>query len=269
MCYNIKNLELNDNIKLIEEWAFYNVSGLKSINLPKNLIKLEEYAFERTTFAEVKIPENVIYIGIGCFNDKKTTVNISATNLVENEKGEYVDSGKFDLRYIVCYKGSKEEQDAIANFKNYVTVEDIPDNNGKKYRAMINGKQENIIVKPIGIGSTLKNKISLFFPDVDNLGLAINYDIESEGWIATGDRVEIVYKDNNELAADYIMVIPGDTNGDGIAATYDAFQILRSILAKEELSEINKFAADYDAGGSISMGDALNYMRNSFKKKTY
>ncbi len=62
-CTSLKDIEWGNNLEVIEEMAFYH-SGIASLNLPKSLEEIEDYAFaDCQNLTEITFPENVVYIG--------------------------------------------------------------------------------------------------------------------------------------------------------------------------------------------------------------
>lgn len=54
-------------IKVLPPSTFYGCTHLKSVQLPSTLERIEAQAFSWTPLSEIEMPENLKYIGIGCF----------------------------------------------------------------------------------------------------------------------------------------------------------------------------------------------------------
>lgn len=67
--HNVKNIKLPNSLIKIDLEAFSNCAFLTSIEIPKNVTYIGDYAFERTSIAAIEIPENVTYIGYNAFAD--------------------------------------------------------------------------------------------------------------------------------------------------------------------------------------------------------
>lgn len=80
MSYNKKTrtVSLPATIKEIEENAFYACIGLKSVNIPQGVKKINPYTFFSTGLESVIIPEGVVEIGKRAFNacDELTSVHL-------------------------------------------------------------------------------------------------------------------------------------------------------------------------------------------------
>lgn len=55
----INEIQLPQNLKVIELWAFNGSTQLKSITLPPHLEKIGEQAFEGTSISNIEIPATV------------------------------------------------------------------------------------------------------------------------------------------------------------------------------------------------------------------
>ena len=103
-CVELTSVVLNNNIKVIENRAFYACTSLSSITLPTNLSEIWVAAFkECSKLLRVSIPANVTYIQSGAF-DQKTVFDISKTKLIKLSNGDYrivtdvYISGTFDYK---------------------------------------------------------------------------------------------------------------------------------------------------------------------------
>ena len=72
--YDLSLLEITE----IEDWLFDGCTGLQSIDLPINLIKIGKGAFSGCTrLISVQIPKNVIKIGCGAFKGCKKLKDVT------------------------------------------------------------------------------------------------------------------------------------------------------------------------------------------------
>lgn len=62
----LTEISLPNNIRLIEEYAFYN-SSVKNIHLPENLEQIDNYAFSMSNLESITIPDKVTKLGEGVF----------------------------------------------------------------------------------------------------------------------------------------------------------------------------------------------------------
>ena len=78
----IHNFVIPDDITNIGDYAFYNCSGLTSVNIPNSITTIGDYAFYNCSgLTSVTIPNNVTYVGDYAFNycSGLTSVTIPAT----------------------------------------------------------------------------------------------------------------------------------------------------------------------------------------------
>ena len=75
---SIQNIKFSENLKTIEEYAFYECKNLSQINLPEGLTTLNESAFAFSSVSEVQIPSTLEVIGKSAFHSCKnlTYINI-------------------------------------------------------------------------------------------------------------------------------------------------------------------------------------------------
>ena len=74
-----------------------------------------------------------------------------------------------------------------------------------------------------------------------------------------------MFDSNNEIKETFITVLKGDVTGDGKVKAYDALQILKGVMKKTELDEVNTLIRDYDEDGEVKMYDAIQYLRASLR----
>lgn len=75
---------IKEGTKRILSYAFYNQTGLKSIQLPESLISIGGEAFYKSGLESITIPQNVTYIGGSAFsNCNKLTSAVLPENLTE------------------------------------------------------------------------------------------------------------------------------------------------------------------------------------------
>ena len=63
----LEKVKIANSVSNIEDFAFYNATGLKHINIPKGVIKIGEQAFWKSGLESVVIPNNVQNIGTCAF----------------------------------------------------------------------------------------------------------------------------------------------------------------------------------------------------------
>ena len=83
---DIKSIVLNENTKVIGDYAFFNCSGLTSIIIPDGVTSIGAVAFSGTSLSSINIPDSVTYIGRAAFsltNLTSITIPDSVTNIEE------------------------------------------------------------------------------------------------------------------------------------------------------------------------------------------
>lgn len=83
--------------------------------------------------------------------------------------------------------------------------------------------------------------------------------------VGSKDIVKITDSQNNILA-EYIIVVSGDINGDGQVKMYDAFTILKGALFGGNLDAIDILIRDYNDDGKVKMYDAFSFLKYSLFK---
>ena len=67
-CESLTNLQLPKGVIRVEDYAFTNCSALNVLNLPRNLQEIGDYAFSGcASLMSVEIPYNATYVGVGAF----------------------------------------------------------------------------------------------------------------------------------------------------------------------------------------------------------
>lgn len=90
-----------------------------------------------------------------------------------------------------------------------------------------------------------------------------NNNSKTSGTIYTGDKVII---STGKTEKTYIVVIYGDTNGDGTISAIDLLNVQKIILNKSALTGANLKAADTNKDGKVSAIDLLNVQKHILGK---
>jgi len=89
-CYSLTTVSLPDTMTQIPDYAFYNCTNLKYINMPKSLTTIGNMAFKRTVLGDVDFPKTLTYIGKGAFEDSDiTSATFHTTNITIDEYAFY------------------------------------------------------------------------------------------------------------------------------------------------------------------------------------
>lgn len=122
-------------------------------------------------------------------------------------------------------------------------------------------KLENNILRNIDINadkvSDIKKQInaeSLRFVDVANV------ELKDDDKVGTGTRVQLL-DDQGALLDEVTVVITGDYNGDGEITTKDVSGITRSLLYKEDPTNVQLMASDVNGDGNVNNRDAAMLSR--------
>lgn len=66
-CISLQHLRLSDSIEVIPEFALAYLPALYELNLPKNLIRIDDYGIYNNQVESLYIPMNLSYLGSGVF----------------------------------------------------------------------------------------------------------------------------------------------------------------------------------------------------------
>ena len=100
--------------------------------------------------------------------------------------------------------------------------------------------------------SDLKNAINKVSP-VATVTVTGNTDI-----LGTNDKVSIC---NNGDCKDYLVIVYGDTNGDGSISILDLLKVQKNILNSSKLSGAYLQAADTNKDGAVNILDLLKVQK--------
>lgn len=81
-CSQLDSVVFHDNLKVINERAFFDCIGLTSLSIPSSIKVIEDYAFEGCwKLDSVKIPSSVLHVGVGAFSN---CFRLSSINLPDS-----------------------------------------------------------------------------------------------------------------------------------------------------------------------------------------
>jgi hypothetical protein len=80
--------------------------------------------------------------------------------------------------------------------------------------------------------------------------------------LATGDKLQLRYKDSGSIYNTYNIVIYGDVNGDGAISLIDLLYIQRHLLNTSKLSGVFFTSADISKDNKITLVDLLMVQRH-------
>lgn len=88
------------------------------------------------------------------------------------------------------------------------------------------------------------------------------------GIVATGDVLQLKYKDSNSIYRSYPLVIYGDVNGDGKISIVDLLRVQKYLLKTTKLTGPYFTAADVSKDGSVKILDLLRIQKHLLKTST-
>ena len=132
--YDLVSLRLPNTIKRIGEQAFYNGSGVVSVNIPTGLEEFADYALAGSSVARVTIPATVKSIGEGAFNGNSLSSVISHLqnpfDVDESVFGKFVRKGRsyyYDTNDATLYvpKGTKAKYEALGGWNVFKDIKEF------------------------------------------------------------------------------------------------------------------------------------------------
>ena len=115
----INAIQLPQNLKVIEYWAFNGCTQLKSITLPPHLEKIGERAFESTSINNIEIPVTVTEIGeraFRCYNSSEGSYKSYLNTVVWNPSWEVPYNVFSAATYLYIPEDGSVASDAEYNF---------------------------------------------------------------------------------------------------------------------------------------------------------
>lgn len=89
-----------------------------------------------------------------------------------------------------------------------------------------------------------------------------NGKAKTSGVVATGDKLQLRYKDSGGIYKTYHIVIYGDINGDGNITIVDLLRIQKHLLNTTKLSGIYLTAGDVSKDGAVTILDLLRIQKH-------
>lgn len=88
-------------------------------------------------------------------------------------------------------------------------------------------------------------------------------ECENTELIATGQKLQIIYQD--EIVSEYVLVLRGDLNCDGLIGIMDVVKFKRHFLHIERLSGLSEVSGDLNSDGQINILDYVVIKRHILK----
>ena len=259
-CTAIEKIEISETIKTIKDFAFYN-TGMKSIFIPETVTSIEPYALG--------------YQGIDAKNGRGTSLNV-----IKNYPDSFTIS-KVEGFKIYGVPGSEAERYANENGFEFISADEMPDENNKVYSAQVM-QQANIgeYAEVSVAASAGADKIQFINSD----GKTITYSRDSskvQSIKTASENVElwkVLLKTYKETDTYSVIAKFGKTwvTGDDIQFTINELKLFESKVysAKVETTgAVGSYAyVNVVAGGSPlkimlqnSAGSTITYTRDSSK----
>ncbi len=86
--------------------------------------------------------------------------------------------------------------------------------------------------------------------------------LKTSGVVATGDKLQLKYKDSGNIYKSYSIVIYGDVNGDGDISIVDLLRVQKHLLKTTQLSGPYYTAGDVSKDGSVTVLDLLRIQKH-------
>lgn len=151
---NLTSVTFENGLTEIPDSILKQCSGIKSVNIPNTVLKINSYAFLGTSIEEIVIPNSVKNIEYSAFKDckklNKVTILDNCTNIgwfTTHPKEDTVFNNHNDNLTIYCYEGSKIAEYAIKTNIKYVYLKKPTNSNPiegtNKPQTETNTKKEN------------------------------------------------------------------------------------------------------------------------------
>ena len=114
-------------------------------------------------------------------------------------------------------------------------------------------------VSPLTLVATLKSRIEAISGTNSVNVTNANGSSVSDGYIGTGYKVTVKNKDTSKT---YVVIINGDTSGDGQITALDLLQIQKHILGTYSLNSIYFYSGDTNNDGQINALDLLQVQKH-------
>ena len=129
--------------------------------------------------------------------------------------------------------------------------------------------EEKVTVMPTEKKTTVEEILTASnFPVIDTYTIKVldanGNEKESNAKVGSRNVIQIT-DEEGQVLAEYMVVVPGDVNGDGETKIYDSFQILKDVLVSlgDAIDAIEVMIRDYNEDGNIRIYDAFQYLKEA------
>ncbi len=266
-CVSLSNVEFSPLNETIGECAFLGCVSLTSIELPEFLENMEMGAFSLcTSLSEIVIPKSVKAIGDGAFVHctalNKITVKSEKTEIGEyafgfNVNEETGEPQKNDSLVVYCKISSKAGTYARSNG---FTVYPLPKE--EKNHFYINVKNNTMPNIPAKKSVSEYSDEYLEYVEMSSFIFSVSKDgelMDKTDFISTGAVIKIC----DFVFKEYIAIVNGDVDGNGIVDATDYLQVKKAFLKEIQLEGVYLTAADTNGDEIVNSTDYLQ-IKNYF-----
>ena len=133
--------------------------------------------------------------------------------------------------------------------------------------------EEKVTVMPTEKKTTVEEILTEEkFPVIDTYTIKVldanGNEKESNAKVGSRNVIQIT-DEEGQVLAEYMIVVPGDVNGDGETKIYDSFQILKDVLVSlsESIDAIEVLIRDFNEDGNVRIYDAFQYLKEAILSK--
>ena len=297
-CGKLSEVSIPDSVQTIDYAAFSGCGSLESVVIPSGVKNLgSEVFYGCGKLAEVTVPDSVTVIGYAAFSDcgslervmipaGVTTIDYSAFNECDSLRDVYYSGGETQWNAIeisdenTCLTAAAIHYNwngAMPPITTEAPTTEAPTTEAPTTEAPTTEAPATEPDKEISSKDTEKAMVSAGKKQVSVLPGATADELKA----LLGGGVTIADKDGNETepgkkvgtgaivktadGAEYTVVVPGDTDGDGKVGAGDARKALRASAKLDTLDGAFGSAADVNGDAKVKAADARTILRVAAK----